>query len=452
MANQVDPPSTWFAQQSNITMVQGVLVEDNCIVDVNPATGEVISRVPCSTFEELDDKVKKSRDAFDTWSVMPSAERIQLLRDGLVKLKEQHELLVQLIVREMGKPRAEAEEEMEGAVQKNNFMDILENAQEPERHGQSLVVRQALGVVVIMSPWNFPVDEILLLALPALGAGNTVIVKPSEVTPECGALTVSSLASVLPPNVFQLAQGDGRVGSHLVSHPLVDMVAMTGSSATGRKILSAAAPSLKRVVLELGGKDPMVVFEDADLAKAAKDAVDYSLSNTGQVCCSVERVFVAEPVLDVFENMVLEYAKTFKVGSGMDPDVKVGPLVSSLQLVHVETQVQAAVQDGAELLYQSDVPAEIPGTSFYPVTVLSKVTPEMDVCRSETFGPVVTLCGFDGSEAAGVRLANDTEYGLAGSVYTADLERAQRVAARMNCGQVGINCYALNEMDVACPW
>ena len=253
-------------------------------------------------------------------------------------------------------------------------------------------------------------------------------------------------------DVLQLVQGDGSVGAQLVSHPLVDMVAMTGSSATGKMILATAAQSLKRVVLELGGKDPMVVFDDADLDKAAKDAVDYSLCNTGQVCCSVERVFVAEPILKDFEEKVLEYAKTFKVGNGMDPDVKIGPLVSSVQLSHVQAQVTSAIKAGAELMYQSDIPEAAVGTSFFPVTVLSKVTPDMDVCRSETFGPVVCISAFDGSEASGIRLANDSEYGLAGSVYTTDAEKARRVASRMNCGQVGINCYAIGNMNVACPW
>jgi acyl-CoA reductase-like NAD-dependent aldehyde dehydrogenase len=433
-------------------MVQGVLVADNCIINVNPATGEVISRVPCSTAEELEDKLQKSKVAFESWSLMPSTERIQLLRNGLIKLNEHHDPLVQLIVQEMGKPKAEAKEEMEGAANKGEFMDILLKAQEPERYGQSLVVRQALGVVVILSPWNFPVDEILLLALPALGAGNTVIVKPSEVTPECGALTVSCLASALPQDVIQVAQGDGSVGAHLVAHPSVDMVAMTGSSATGKKILATASQSLKRVVLELGGKDPMVVFDDADLDKAAKDAVDFSLCNTGQVCCSVERVFVAESILEVFEEKVLQYARTFKVGNGMDPAVKVGPLVSSIQLNHVQAQVMSAVEDGADLMYQSDIPEAAAGTSFFPVTVLSKVTPDMDICRSETFGPVVCISAFDGSEASGIRLANDTQYGLAGSVYTTNAEKARRVAHSMNCGQVGINCYAISNMNVACPW
>lgn len=431
-------------------MVQGVAIDNNnCIVNIDPATGDEISRIPCSTASEVNQLVENAQSALSSWSLSKDNDRIDCLQEGLKNLKQQHDVAVDMIVREMGKPRAEAVEEMEGAVEKDDYMHILRKAQQPERHGSSLVLRQAIGVVVVISPWNYPVDEILLLALPALAAGNTVIVKPSEVTPECGALTVQALAAALPDNVLQLAQGDGTVGAHLVSHDCVNMVAMTGSSATGKKILKSAASTLKRVVLELGGKDPMLVFDDANLEQAAHDAVDYSLSNTGQVCCSVERIFVAENVLPEFQEKVVERARTFLVGNGMNPDVKVGPMVSMLQKDHVAAQVKAAVEEGATLLYQSTTPSS---NQFFPVTVLSNVTPIMDVMRTETFGPVVALSAFDGTEASGIQLANDTEYGLAGSVYTKNVDRAQRVATQMQCGQVGINCYPLNEMNVACPW
>jgi acyl-CoA reductase-like NAD-dependent aldehyde dehydrogenase len=432
-------------------MVQGVIIEDGCIVNTNPATGEVISRIPVTSDDQVNEMVKKANDALLSWSTSEVTTRMDLLRKGLKALGQHSDELASLIVQEMGKPLKEAREEVEGAVGKDQFMDILEFAQQPQKHGNSVVVRQALGVVVVLSPWNFPVDEILLLALPALAAGNTVIVKPSEVTPECGALTVSLLASVLPPNTIQLAQGDGKVGAQLVSHPNIHMVAMTGSSATGRCILSNAAPNLKRIVLELGGKDPMVVFEDADMDKAAKDAVVYSLCNTGQVCCSVERIYVADSKKEDFEKRVVEYARNYKVGNGMDPEVTIGPLVSRLQRNHVAKQVDSALQQGAKLLLKSEVPENETG-SFYPVTVLSDVTSDMDVFRSETFGPVVAISAFDGSEEEAIRLANDTEYGLAGSVYSNDLGKARRVASRVCCGQVGINCWALEKMDVACPW
>jgi acyl-CoA reductase-like NAD-dependent aldehyde dehydrogenase len=285
-----------------------------------------------------------------------------------------------------------------------------------------------------------------------------VIVKPSEVVPETGALLIQILQSVLPPGVLQVAIGDGSVGAQLVSDPQVAMIAMTGSSATGQKILQAAAPQMKRLVLELGGKDPMIVMDDADLDLAARDAVEYSLCNSGQVCCSIERIYVAAAVYDEFQALTTKYAKDYKVGNGMDPDVKVGPLVSSVQRDLVKKQVDDAILKGAKVLHQSTVPPTpsesslTKDTCFYPVTVLANVTEDMAVFADETFGPIVAMTQFDGSEEEAIRLANDTEYGLASCVYTQDMEKAQRIAQRIDAGQVGINCYSLGNMDVNCPW
>ncbi len=237
-----------------------------------------------------------------------------------------------------------------------------------------------------------------------------------------------------------------------MEHPNIDLVAMTGSSSVGRQIMANAAPNLKRLVLELGGKDPMVVFEDADLDKAANDAVTYSLCNTGQVCCSVERIYVPDTILEDFEKRVVECARDFKVGNGADSDTMVGPMVSRLQRDHVADQVDDAVKQGAKILLQSDVPDNSDESSFYPVTVLSNVTHDMAVFRHETFGPVVAISSFDGSEEEAIRLANASEYGLSGSVYSKDLNKARRVATRISCGQIGINCWALEKMNIACPW
>jgi len=433
-------------------MVQGVSIVDGNIVNLNPATGQEISRVPCTSADSINSMVKTASKAQKAWCLIPLKERIDLLRKGLAEISKHSDKLASLIVEEMGKPIAEAKEEMEFAVGKGDYLDIMEASLKPIHHGEnSVVVRQPLGVVTVLSPWNFPADEILLLVLPALGSGNTVIVKPSEVTPETGALTVNTLASVLPEGVLQLAQGDGAVGAALVQHPDVAMIAMTGSSATGKRILETAAPQMKRFVLELGGKDPMIVFADSDVKKAASDAVTYSLSNSGQVCCSIERVYVADSIYDDFCSVAKEAATSFKVGNGMDPEVKVGPLVSKMQRDKVQEQVDDAVLKGAKLLYQSDVPDDETG-NFYPVTVLTDVADGMKIYREETFGPVVCVTKFDGSESAAVQLANDSEYGLASSVYTTDLEKATRVAGQIDAGQVGINCYALENMDVACPW
>jgi acyl-CoA reductase-like NAD-dependent aldehyde dehydrogenase len=394
-------------------------------------------------------------------------------------------------------------------------------------------MRDAMGVVVVLAPWNFPADEILLLSLPALMAGNCVVVKPSEVAPLTGQLVLGALASALPAGVLQVCQGDGAVGARLVGGG-VDMVAMTGSSAVGKKLMAACAPDLKRLVLELGGKDAMVVFADADLDRAANDAVAFSLLNCGQVmlccdvsragpedvsaacaslkslsffrwswpvcalspllqvCCSVERIYVDAAVKDDFEHRVVEAARAFAVGPGSDPASRVGPMVSAMQRDIVRRQVRLkkgesrascvnthrvdtvqnaapafkalhfsspsspllsifvalacrwlrqvadSVQRGARVLYQSPVPTGRVGEAgnWFPVTVLGGLTQDMPIQTDETFGPVVAIASFDGSEASAIALANDTEYGLAAYVYTTDMERAKRVGAAIRAGQV----------------
>lgn len=433
-------------------MVQGVPIVENQIVNKNPATGAEISRVPISTPQDVDQAIQKASKAQIAWRQMKIVDRIQLLRKGLQEIEKKSEQFAKLITQEMGKPIAESREELEFATGKEKYLDLLEKSLQPITHNQCVVVRQALGVVAVLSPWNFPVDEILLLTLPALGSGNAVVVKPSEVTPETGALTVQTLASVLPDGVLQLLQGDGTTGAHIVSHPCVSMIAMTGSSETGKKIFQSATPTLKRLVLELGGKDPMVVFPDCDLNQAVEDAVSYSLSNSGQVCCSIERIYVADSIYDQFCELASKEASKYLVGDGMNENTHVGPLVSTVQRDKVLEQVDDAVRKGARKLYQSTLSSENGNGYFYPVTVLADIQDGMKIYREETFGPVVCISKFDGSDEEAVRLANDTEYGLASSVYTSNMERATRIANQIDAGQVGINCYSLENMDVGCPW
>jgi len=231
----------------------------------------------------------------------------------------------------------------------------------------------------------------------------------------------------------------------------VDFVGMTGSSAVGKKIMASCAEGLKRLVLELGGKDPMIVFRDADLKKAAADAVEFSLMNCGQVCCSVERIYVDKAILPEFEAEVGALAKEWKAGNGNDPDVKIGPLVSAMQKERVASQVAAALESGARVVCRASAPTS-GGGHFYPATVLSDVDHTSPLNSAETFGPVVAICAFDGTEAEAVRLANDSEFGLAAYVYTRDLQRASRVAMGIKAGQVGINSWSLAVAPAACPW
>ncbi|KAL3797142.1 hypothetical protein HJC23_000480 [Cyclotella cryptica] len=445
---------------STFTMVQGVVIKDGIIQNVNPATGELIDPpVPVTTPSELSQIIKSANSAqINEWGPMALPARISLLRKAMASVENTSDELRETITKEMGKIPAEAKVEVENAVAlQGKWLDLIQEANEDVHLGggkegepESVIVRDPFGVVVVLSPWNFPAGEIPLLALPALAAGNTVIVKPSEVTPLSGALICQAMASALPDGVLQVVQGDGEIGEQLVTSEDVHMVAMTGSSATGKKIVEKCAKKLKRVVLELGGKDPMIVFADADLDKAANDAVSNSLFNAGQVCCSVERVYVEESVKPQFEQKVVELAKSWKVGNPVDDGVKMGPMVSKTQMDIVKDQVTKALDMGAKVLYQSEVPQQ--GGNFYPVTVLGDLDQDMVIQNNETFGPIVALSTFDGSEAEAVRLANDSEYGLASYVYTNDLQKGGRVARKIRSGQVGVNCYSLLSAHPKCPW
>lgn len=436
-------------------MGQGVQIIDGVIQNTSPTTGELIDPpVSATTSTELADVISKANAAQNAWSDTPLAERIALLRKGLAAVEPITEELAETITLEMGKISAEAKAEVEAAIAlKGAWLDMVKEANEDVKLGdgeaESVIVRDALGVVVVISPWNFPAGEIPFLAVPALAAGNAVIVKPSEVTPLTGALYCSALASALPEGVLQVVQGDGQVGEQLVSSEDVHMIAMTGSSATGKRIMEKGAKNLKRLVLELGGKDPLIVFADADLDKAANDAVANSLFNAGQVCCAVERIYVDRAVQTQFEQKVVDIAKQQKVGIPTEEGVTMGPMVSQAQLENVKKQVDDSVKEGANVLYKSECPDN---GNFYPVTVLSNLKQNMLIQTAETFGPVVAMSSFDGSEEEATKLANDTEYGLASYVYTSDLDKGARVARKIRSGQVGINCYSLVAAQPKCPW
>ena len=436
-------------------MVQGVAIVKGEVVCRNPATGEEIVRVPVSRPEQVDAAIATARSAQPGWQAVPLAQRISTLKCALRELRDgDMSGLAKLVTLEMGKVLEEAQAEVSGAVDKDAFLALIQQANEPVQVLGSVIYREAHGVVALCTPWNFPVDEILLLALPALAAGNTVVVKPSEVTPLSGAATVNALRRGLSAagheGVCQLLQGDGEVGARLVSHPDVSLVAMTGSSATGSRIMGACASGLKRLVLELGGKDPMVVFSDADLELAAKDAVSGSLTNTGQVCSSVERVYVASSVRDEFCAKVVEEARQWVSGPGLDACSKIGPLVSDMQRQLVHKHVLQAEAAGATVALGGRMPPPSARGYFYPATVLFDVPQQ--AMREETFGPVVSIATFDDTEEMAVRLANDSEYGLSASVYTQDLAKAKRVGLHLKAGQVGINNNPLDTAPLECPW
>ena len=443
-----DPPS-------RPTMVQGVVVEDGCIVDVNPSTGALIAKVPCSTAAEVDRAVVAARTAQPTWQECGLPQRHELIAGALLKLKDRQgglDGLAELISLEMGKVLSEAKDEVAGAVDKDHFLKLVRAANEDELIDEATgttMVRDPHGVVAVISPWNFPADEILLLALPALMAGNTVIVKPSEVTPLVGKAVVESLQETLPPGVLGLLQGDGEVGKLLVAHKGIDMIGFTGSCATGRSIMAAAAPDLKRIVLELGGKDPMVVFADADLELAADQAVQWSLHNCGQVCCAVERVYIEAAAKEAFEAKCLEKIKAWKAGDALDEDSRIGPMVSQRQKQLVVGHVADALGAGARCLHGG---VDEQGGNFLSATLLTDVPHTAKITREETFGPVLALTAFDGAEDTAVHLCNDSDFGLTAAVFSADTAKARRVSAKIRAGQVGINNWPFANAPARAPW
>jgi len=411
--------------------------------DVDPATGEPIADIEITSPEALQAAVRAAREAQPAWGDLAFAERKALLLAGAQRLEARADEVATLATREMGKLKSDALREIQGWTGgMDEFLDEIGAAIEPETlpagDSETALVRDPLGVVAAITPWNFPVGMPLELFLPALGTGNACVFKPSEHVPLVGAALHECFSEGLPDGVFALVQGAGDVGAALVESD-VDMVAFVGSRATGIRIMRAASDGLKRLVLELGGKDPLIVFGDADLEAAAECAVRHSLRNTGQVCCSVERVYVSDDVAERFEGLVLEKARAWRHGSGFEDGVKMGPMVSAEQRAKVEAQVKVAVAAGARLALGGETPAG-PGY-FYPATVLTGVEHAAEITREETFGPVVSLTRFSGDEDEAVRLANDTPYGLGANVYTGDVERGRRVARRIRSGQVGVNRY-----------
>lgn len=411
--------------------------------NLDPSTGEVIAEIHVASADEVREAVASARGAAERWATEPIEERgARIARFGELLAADAEELGA-LLSREMGKTLRSAVGEVKGyasSVAEEVQQVIAALAPErPESKAQDVtVVREPMGVVAAITPWNFPVGMSLSILTPALVAGNAVVFKPSEHTPLTGARLAELLQEVLPDGVLQLVQGAGEVGAELVRSE-VDMIGFVGSRDTGSRIMAEAAGSLKRLVLELGGKDPLVVFADADVDEAAKCAVDHSLRNTGQVCCSIERVYVAEEIADAFEAKVEALAAGWSFGDPKEKATKMGPLVSAAQRDKVAAQVQDAVAAGARLVMGGETP-EGPG-SFYPATVLTNVAQNNPITHAETFGPVVAVTRFDGTEDEGVRLANDTVYGLGANVWTSNADRAQRVARRLKAGQVGVNRY-----------
>ena len=406
----------------------------------NPATGEPLAAVPVSSPAQLAAQVSAARTAQAAWAETPLEARAEPLRRFAALLQgAEGEALAQQLSQEMGKPLREARGEVRSAAARVPLaIDQALAASEDQRAiegGVDITIRwRPLGVVAVIGPWNFPVSTPNSLVLSALITGNTALLKPSEHTPHTGAKYHALLAALLPAGVLGLVQGTGAVGAALVDSE-VDMIAFTGSIATGQAIMRAAATTMKRLVLELGGKDPMIVLPGADLEAAARHAAIEATRNAGQVCVAVERVLVHRDIADRFTARVAEIVRGLKVGDPADDQTQIGPMANPEQRDRVLAQLARARAAGATLLVEGE--ARGPGFYLTPSVVVG-VTPEMDLAQDETFGPVVAIQVVADADEAVAR-ANATRYGLGASVWGPPGPATDAIADRLQAGMVGVN-------------
>ncbi|MGP8033444.1 MAG: NADP-dependent succinate-semialdehyde dehydrogenase [Steroidobacteraceae bacterium] len=411
---------------------------------LNPATREPIGTVPDMGAAETRRAIEAAAQAFPAWAAHTARERAVILRRWFDLIMANQEDLATLMTAEQGKPLAESKGEIAyGAAfiewfaeeGKRLYGDVIPPHQSDKR---ILVLRQPIGVVAAITPWNFPAAMITRKVGPALAAGCTVVVKPASQTPYSAlALAALALRAGLPSGVLNIVTGEaGAIGGEMTSNPTVRKLSFTGSTAIGKKLMAQCSSTVKKLSLELGGNAPFIVFDDADLDAAVAGAIASKYRNTGQTCVCANRLLVHAPVYEEFTRKLTHAVGQLRVGDGLKGPTDQGPLIDAKALAKVEEHVADAVAKGARVVLGGK--RHSLGGTFYQPTVIAEVTPQMMVAREETFGPVAPLFRF-ATEADAVRMANDTEFGLAAYMYTRDLSRSWRVAEALEYGMVGLN-------------
>ena len=411
---------------------------------LDPATGEVLDSVARGSAADADRAVAAARAALPDWRFLPGVEKAALLHEVARRMRESRQDLARTLTREGGKPYCENFDEVEWSAACFDYYaevgrDARGSSLPPVAHHQvNFTIKEPYGVVAAIVPWNYPLLLMAWKLAPALAAGNTVVLKPSEETP-LATLDLAEAFSALPPGAVNVVNGYGaEVGEALVVHPGTDLVALTGSLATGQRVGELCARQVKKAHLELGGNDPFVVFPDADLEVASRGAVGAAFLNAGQVCTSAKRFFVFEEIYDEFVERAVAFTRSLRLGNGLEPDTDVGPLINLRQLEEVERRVAEAVAAGARALTGGRRSPAHPRGYFYEPTVLVDVRPEMRIVASETFGPTLPIQKVKTIDHA-IALANAQEYGLGANIYTNNLEWAMTAMERITAGTFWIN-------------
>lgn len=416
-----------------------------------PTDGSVLARIPEGNEADADAAVKAARAAFDSWAATPVAQRAEYLTKIQAGLSARADEVAQAITLEMGMPIKLSKMIQVGTPVANFgvYAKLLSDFPFEKQVGSSLVVREPVGVVIAITPWNYPLHQIAAKVAAALAAGCTVVLKPSEVAPFDAFMLADVIHEAgLPAGVFNLVTGYGPVvGEALVAHPQAEMVSFTGSTRAGIRVSQVGSQTVKRVALELGGKSAAIVLDDADFPKAVKGVVDNCFLNSGQTCTAHTRLLVPKARYDEAAKIAADVAKNYRPGDPMAAETTLGPLASGMQQERVRDYIKKGIAEGAELVCGGvELPEGVnPGGYYVAPTVLGKVEPKSTIGQEEIFGPVLSIITYDGEDDA-VRIANDTPYGLSGGVWSSSDEHAQKVARRMRTGQVAINGGPFNIM------
>jgi acyl-CoA reductase-like NAD-dependent aldehyde dehydrogenase len=410
---------------------------------VNATTEEVMGTVPAGDAGDADRAVAAAREAFEGWSQTSREERAGYLTAIAAGLGRRSDEIAATIAQELGMPLKLSQMIQVGlpTAQFAAMPGLMEEIAWEEEIGNSTVLREPVGVLGAITPWNYPLNQIAAKVAPALAAGCTVVLKPSEVTPLNAFLLAEVIEAVgLPAGVFNLVTGTGPVvGEAIAAHPGVDMVSFTGSTRAGRRVSELASATVKPVAMELGGKSPNLILDDADLASAVPDGVAKCFLNSGQTCSALTRMLVPRQMLAEAEELAAAAAESFTPGDPFDEGSRLGPLVSEVQRRRVRGYIEKGREEGAKLLTGgAEAPEGLERGYFVRPTVFSDVTPEMTIAQEEIFGPVLAIQPYEGIDD-GVRIANDSPYGLAGGVWSGDRDRAISVARRIRTGQIEIN-------------